>query len=83
MAEIRSGAAEAPCSITLVNDNACIVGFEQPQRAITAGQAIVFYVGDQVIGGGWIERLTDPVINRGRQPGSTASAAAQAAKAQA
>ena len=83
MAKIRSGAQEAPCSITLVNDNACIVSFEQSQRAITAGQAIVFYIGDQVIGGGWIERLTDPVVNKGRQPGASAAASAQAAKARA
>ena len=31
------------------------VYFHEPQSAVTPGQAVVFYKGDRVLGGGWIE----------------------------
>ena len=37
------------------------VVFDEPQRAITPGQAVVFYDGDVVIGGAWIERVESTV----------------------
>lgn len=33
-----------------------VVRFTEPQKAVTPGQAVVFYRGDEVVGGGWIER---------------------------
>lgn len=51
---VRYRHTAAPATITpLANERAHIV-FDEPQRAITPGQASVFYRGEEVIGGGWI-----------------------------
>ncbi len=44
----------APATITPLPDNRARVRFDEPQRAITPGQATVFYRGEEVVGGGWI-----------------------------
>jgi tRNA-specific 2-thiouridylase len=46
----------APATITPLPDNRAHIRFDEPQRAITPGQATVFYNGEEVIGGGWIVR---------------------------
>jgi tRNA-specific 2-thiouridylase len=46
----------ASATITPLENNRARVVFDEPQRAITPGQATVFYRGDQVVGGGWIVR---------------------------
>jgi len=53
-AKIRSRAEEAPATLTGHDDGSVLVTFDEPQRAITPGQAAVFYDGDIVVGGGWI-----------------------------
>lgn len=54
-AKTRYSQAEQPCVISPLSDGRVMVEFEQPQRAITKGQSVVFYDGDTVIGGGIIE----------------------------
>ena len=53
-AKIRYSHGEAPCVVTQTDDDEIQVVFDEPQRAITAGQAVVLYDGDTVIGGGTI-----------------------------
>lgn len=53
-AKIRYGHKGAPCTIKAQEDGTVECRFEQPQRAITPGQAVVFYDGDYVVGGGTI-----------------------------
>jgi tRNA-specific 2-thiouridylase len=51
---VRYRHTPAPATITPLNDGRVRVRFDEPQRAITPGQATVFYRGDEVVGGGWI-----------------------------
>ena len=44
----------APALVTPLADGAARLAFETPVRALTPGQAAVFYDGDRVLGGGWI-----------------------------
>lgn len=46
---------DAPCTVYPLEGHAIRVVFDQPQRAVTAGQAVVLYNGDEVLGGGTIE----------------------------
>ena len=46
----------APATIHPLPDAHARIVFDEPQRAITPGQATIFYRGDEVVGGGWIIR---------------------------
>jgi tRNA-specific 2-thiouridylase len=46
----------APASVEMIGDARARVRFDEPQRAVTPGQATVFYRGEEVLGGGWIAR---------------------------
>lgn len=54
-AKIRYSHKGAPCRIRKTAEDEVLVVFDEPQRAITPGQAVVFYKDDYVIGGGTIK----------------------------
>ena len=55
--KVRYRHEPAPATIYALPDNRARVCFDEPQRAITPGQATIFYNGDEVVGGGWIIKI--------------------------
>ncbi len=52
---IRNRHLPAAATLTPLDNGRVEVRFDEPQRAVTPGQGAVFYSGDLVAGGGWIE----------------------------
>jgi tRNA-specific 2-thiouridylase len=53
-ARIRHRHQDAPALVTPIGSTRASVEFDAPQIAIAPGQAVVFYDGEEVVGGGWI-----------------------------
>jgi Predicted tRNA(5-methylaminomethyl-2-thiouridylate) methyltransferase, contains the PP-loop ATPase domain len=54
--QVRYRSPAIPCVARPTDDGQCEVRFGHSYPAVTPGQAAVFYRGEQVLGGGWIER---------------------------
>lgn len=53
-AKIRYKHKETPATISPIDENTVAVTFDEPQKAVTSGQSVVFYDGEYVVGGGKI-----------------------------
>ena len=53
-AKTRYSQNEQPATVSVNGNGQLLVIFDTPQRAVTSGQAVVFYDGDIVVGGGTI-----------------------------
>ena len=58
-AKVRYRQADQPCEVSLTEDGGAVVRFEQPQRAVTPGQYVVLYKGEECLGGGVIEEALE------------------------
>jgi len=56
-AQIRYRSASAPATIESSDGAYYKIAFDEPQRAITEGQSAVFYVNEEMVGGGVIEKI--------------------------
>ena len=54
--KLRSAAPVVAARLRALADGRAAVALEVPQAGVAPGQACVFYDGDRVLGGGWIER---------------------------
>ncbi len=57
-AKIRYRHSGCDATVVATADGGAVVRFTEPQSAVTPGQAVTFYHGTRVLGGGWIERAT-------------------------
>ena len=55
LVKTRSTQVGVPATIKILENNRALVTLKEPQAAVSPGQACVAYVGDRLLGGGWIQ----------------------------
>lgn len=73
-AKIRYNHRGAPAVLERTGEDELVVRFQEPQRAVTPGQAVVFYQGDYVAGGAIIEKRCGEGISDDRTDERTGTA---------
>lgn len=66
--QVRYRAPAVPCIIRIGDGQSCEVRFRRPVAAVTPGQAAVFYRGEKLLGGGWIDRALAAVTSEDTEP---------------
>ena len=59
-AKVRYRQADQACTVRSVDDGRLMLDFDRPQRAVTPGQSVVLYDGDNCVGGGIIDWADTP-----------------------
>ena len=60
-AQTRYRQPDEPCTVTVQDDGTLQVNFERPQRAVTPGQSLVLYDGEECLGGAVIAATDAPL----------------------
>lgn len=57
VAKFRYRQKDQEVTLQIAKDGSCVVHFDQPQKAVTPGQSVVFYQGDECLGGATIDEV--------------------------
>lgn len=72
VAQTRYRQPAEPCTVSVQDDGSLAVRFDRAQRAVTPGQSLVLYSGDECLGGAVIEATDAPVCEALATPGNAA-----------
>ena len=59
LAKVRYNSEPLPATAMMTGEDTLTVRFDEPVLAITPGQAVVCYDGERLLGGGWIDTVSD------------------------
>ncbi len=70
-AKVRYRQPDQACTVKAVDEDRLVLAFKRPQRAVTPGQAVVLYDGEECLGGGTITANNAPLPEQIRKPKHT------------